>query len=216
MFRKVSAEFIGSAILLMSVIGSGIMATNQSQDFAIQLIINMLSIVSTLIIIIFIFGPISGSHFNPLVTLVELFHKRINVRTTIFYILAQFSGALLGTALANIMFNKPIYFPSHHIRSGANIFLSEVIATAGLIVLIEILRFQGRLHFAPIIIPAWITAGFFFTSSFIFVNPSVTFARAWSESFSGIAPSSVPMFVVAQILGTLIGILGSKAFSPKE
>ena len=216
MRKGILAEYIGVAALLTSVIGSGIMATNLTQDVGLQLIINDISIVAMLGIIIYLIGPISGAHFNPLVTLSELYFNRISLKVAIGYIGAQFLGGLSGTAIANIMFSKPIFFASHHIRSGNGVLLGEVISTAGLLGIIQILQNQKKTSQAPVVICAWIATGFFFTSSFIFANPAVTFARAWSDSFSGIAPSSVAMFVVAQCLGALIGVFGSRALFVKE
>jgi glycerol uptake facilitator-like aquaporin len=214
--KKIFAEFIGVAALLTSVIGSGIMATNLTSDVGLQLIINAISIVSMLGIIIYLIGPISGAHFNPLVTLSELYFRRIAPKAALGYILAQFLGGITGTAIANVMFSKPIFFASHHIRSGNGVLLGEVIATAGLLGIIQLLQNQNKTAQAPIVICAWITTGFFFTSSFIFANPAVTFARAWSDSFSGIAPSSVAMFILAQSIGAVIGVFGSRALFIKE
>ena len=211
-FRNVIAEFFGAALLLMSIIGSGIMAANLTTDIGIQLIINMLATVLTLGIIIFIFAPISGAQFNPLVTLVELYHKRIDLKNASAYILAQLSGAVVGTMLANLMFEKPAIFHSHHIRSGTGVLLGEILATAGLIFLIQMLGEQSRGDSAWVLIPAWVGSGFFFTSSFIFANPAVTFARAWSDTFAGIAPSSVPNFILAELIGAVLGVIGAQLF----
>ena len=216
MRKQIFAEYLGVTALLASVIGSGITATNLTSDVGLQLIINAISIIAMLGIIIYLIGPISGAHFNPLVTLSELYFNRISLKVAIGYIGAQFLGGLSGTAIANIMFSKPIFFASHHIRSGNGVLLGEVISTAGLLGIIQILQNQKKTSQAPVVICAWIATGFFFTSSFIFANPAVTFARAWSDSFSGIAPSSVAMFVVAQFLGALIGVFGSRALFVKE
>ena len=216
MRKQIFAEYLGVTALLASVIGSGITATNLTSDVGLQLIINAISIIAMLGIIIYLIGPISGAHFNPLVTLSELYFNRISLKVAIGYIGAQFLGGLSGTAIANIMFSKPIFFASHHIRSGNGVLLGEVISTAGLLGIIQILQNQKKTSQAPVVICAWIATGFFFTSSFIFANPAVTFARAWSDSFSGIAPSSVAMFVVAQSLGALIGVFGSRTLFIKE
>jgi len=211
-FRNLVAEFLGAALLLMSIIGSGIMAVNLTTDIGIQLIINMLATVLTLGIIIFIFAPISGAQFNPLVTLVELYHKRMALKNASAYILAQLSGAVAGTMLANLMFEKPAIFHSQHVRSGAGVLLGEILATAGLIFLIQMLGEQSRGDAAWVLIPAWVGSGFFFTSSFIFANPAVTFARAWSDTFAGIAPSSVPNFILAELIGAVLGVIGAQLF----
>ena len=217
MLRRALSEFLGTAILLASIIGSGIMATNVSTDLGMQLIINMISIVSLLGLLIFLLGPISGANFNPLVTLLDLYYRRIQLKLAFIYLTAQMLGAIAGTGIANLMYKKPFLFASTHQRTGSNLFLSEVIATAGLIGIVQFLNLRAITRFAPIIIPAWITSAFFMTSSFVFANPTVTFARAWSNSFSGIAPSSVAMFVLAQCIGAVLGTITANqlAQSPK-
>jgi glycerol uptake facilitator-like aquaporin len=214
--RKIAAEFVGVFALLTSIVASGIMATNVSQDFGIQLIINMTAIVAMLGILIFVISPISGAHFNPLVTLIDLYYKKISPKLALGYIAAQFTGGVFGTALADLLFKKPIFFSSHHIRSGSNIFLSEIVATSGLIFFIRLLNNQKRGQYGALVVPVYVTSGFFFTSSFIFANPAVTFARAWSDTFTGIALRSVPMFFLAQVIGAVIGVITANVLSSKE
>ena len=132
MIKKLASEFIGTCLLLATIVGSGIMATNLSDDSGVQLMINVFSFISLLFVIILIFGPISGAHFNPVVTLTELFLKRIDALTATLYIITQFIGATAGTMIANYMFKKPLLFSSHHDRDGFPILFGEVIATAGL------------------------------------------------------------------------------------
>ena len=213
MIKKLAGEFIGTFLLLAMIVGSGIMATNISNDVGVQLIINVFSIISLLFVIILIFGPISGAHFNPIVTLTELFLKRIDAITAILYIAIQFIAATAGTMVANLMFNKPLLFASHHNRDGFSIIIGEVIATAGLLAIIALLRKQEKTGLIPIAIAAWIGSACFFTSSTSFANPAVTFARAWSDTFAGIAPHSVLPFMGAQIIGAILGLAIAKGIS---
>jgi len=213
MLRKVFAEFLGTAALLGSVIGSGIMATNVSSDLGMQLIINMISIIAMLVLLILVLGPVSGSHLNPLVTLLDLYYKRIDAKLAGSYLIAQLLGSCLGVGIADLMYKKPFFFLSHHQRTGSNIFISEVIATAGLIGLVQFLNRKGQTRLAPLAIPLWITSAFFMTSSFVFANPTITFARSLSDSFSGISPSSVPIFILAQIIGALLGVISANLIS---
>jgi glycerol uptake facilitator-like aquaporin len=213
MIKKLAGEFIGTFLLLAMIVGSGIMATNISNDVGVQLMINVFSIISLLFVIILIFGPISGAHFNPIVTLTELFLKRIDAITTVLYIATQFIAATAGTMVANFMFSKPLLFSSHHNRDGFSILIGEVIATAGLLAIIALLRKQEKTGLIPIAIAAWIGSACFFTSSTSFANPAVTFARAWSDTFAGIAPHSVLPFMGAQLLGAILGLSIAKGIS---
>ena len=214
--QKIFAEFLGTALLLAAVIGSGIMATNLSQDVGIQLTINAISIVSMLYLIITLLGPISGAHFNPVVTLEELFKDRIDSKNAIGYIFAQFTGGFCGTVFANLIFNKPAIFQSQHERTGTNLFISEIFATAGLIMIIHLLVDQKRTNLAPYLIPAWITTAFYATSSFVFANPAVTFARIWSDSFAGITFHSAWIYMIAQLIGLPIGLVFARLLFIKK
>ena len=205
--QKIFAEFLGMALLLTSVIGSGIMATNLTQDVGLQLTINTISIVSMLAIIITLLSPISGAHFNPVVTLGELFKNRIDAKNAIAYIAAQFAGGFLGTVFANLMFDKAAVFQSHQERTSNNLFVSEIFATAILIMIIHLLIDQKRTNLAPIIVPAWITTAFYATSSTVFANPAVTFARIWSDSFAGITLHSAWIYMIAQLIGLPVGLI---------
>jgi len=213
MIKKLAGEFIGTFLLLAMIVGSGIMATNISNDVGVQLMINVFSIISLLFVIILIFGPISGAHFNPIVTLTELFLKRIDALTAALYIVTQFIAATAGVMIANYMFNKPVLFSSHHNRDGYSILIGEVIATAGLLAIIALLRKQEKTGLIPIAIAAWIGSACFFTSSTSFANPAVTFARAWSDTFAGIAPHSVLPFMGAQLVGAILGLSIAKGIS---
>jgi glycerol uptake facilitator-like aquaporin len=207
MVKKLSAEFLGSLLLGASVVGSGIMATILTQDIAIQLFVNTITTVFMLFIIITLFASISGAHFNPLVTIVELFYKRISIKEAGFYILSQIIGMSAGVVLANLMFNKPGIEQSTYTRNGNYLFLAEVVATAGLLMCILLLRHQDRGSMAAVIVPAWIGAAYIFTSSTSFANPAITLARSLSESFAGISIKSVPMFILAQCIGAVLGVL---------
>ena len=207
MLRKLTAEFLGTCTLVAVVVGSGTMATNLSADRGVDLLINTLSTVLALGILILVLDPISGAHFNPAVTLSELGQKRISFNEASLFIVAQFSGGVLGTILANLMFKNPALFQSHHVRTGANLWLGEVIATAGLLFLIQILRGENKLALAPVVLAGWIGSAYFFTSSTSFANPAVTLARGFTDTFSGIALQSVAGFVLAQLLGALLGSL---------
>ena len=216
MLHKAIAEFLGTCTLVAVVVGSGTMATNLSADRGVDLLINTISTVLALGILILVLGPISGAHFNPAVTLSELGQKRIGINAAILFIAAQFSGGVLGTILANLMFKNPAVFQSHHVRSGANLWLGEVIATAGLLFLIQILRGQNKLALAPVVLAGWIGSAYFFTSSTSFANPAVTLARGFTSTFSGIALQSVAGFVLAQLMGALIGTLLGNYLSPRS
>ncbi len=212
MLRKVVAEFFGTCTLVAVVVGSGTMATTMSADRGVELLINTISTMLALGILILVLGPISGAHFNPAVTVSDLFQKRIEVGESLGYLAAQFSGGLLGTALANLMFKNPALFQSRHFRTGINLWLGEVIATAGLLFLIQMLRGQNQLSLAPVVLAGWIGSAYLFTSSTSFANPAVTLARGFTDTFSGIAPHSIAGFVVAQLIGALLGTLLGKYF----
>jgi glycerol uptake facilitator-like aquaporin len=206
MFKKLAGEFLGTALLVSIVIGSGIMATNLSQDVGVQLLINTISTVFGLAVLIQILGPISGANFNPVVTLIDLIQKRTNLVTFIQYGLAQTAGAITGAILANAMFSHPLIEISTRARSGSNQYLGEIVATAGLILIINLLIHQEKTTLIPAIVASWIGSAYFFTSSTSFANPAVTVGRIFSDSFAGIAPGCVTKFIAAQILGALIGL----------
>ena len=207
MLKKVTAEFLGSLLLAASVVGSGIMATTLTQDIAIQLFVNTITTVFMLFVIITLFSSISGTHFNPLVTIVELFYKRVTFQEAVLFIVSQIIGTSAGVVIANLMFNKPAIEESTFTRSGSYLFLAEVVATAGLILSILLLRHQNKGSMAAVIVPAWIGAAYIFTSSTSFANPAITFARSLSDSFAGISIKSVPMFILAQCFGAVLGVL---------
>jgi glycerol uptake facilitator-like aquaporin len=204
--KKVFAEFLGTALLVAIVIGSGIMATNLSQDIGVQLLINTISTVFGLIVLIQILAPISGANFNPVVTLVDLIQKRTTITVFIQYAVIQVAGAITGAMLANVMFGHPLLETATKVRSGGNLYIGEIVATAGLIVIINLLISQEKLGLIPVMVASWIGSAYFFTSSTSFANPAVTIGRAFSDSFAGIAPGCVAKFIAAQILGALFGL----------
>jgi glycerol uptake facilitator-like aquaporin len=204
--KKVFAEFLGTAFLVAIVVGSGIMATNLSQDIGVQLLINTISTVFGLYVLITILSPISGAHFNPVVTMVDLIQGKSSTAQFIQYSLAQVLGAVTGAMLANSMFSYPLLEASTKIRSGGNLYIGEIVATAGLILVINLLVSQKNLAVIPAAVAAWIGSAYFFTSSTSFANPAVTIGRTFSDSFAGIAPECAPKFIAAQVLGALIGL----------
>jgi glycerol uptake facilitator-like aquaporin len=204
--KKMLAEAIGTATLLLVVIGSGIMATNLSKDVGVQLTINSAATGLILYILITLLGPISGAHFNPIVTAILFFKKIITGSLAATYLVAQMVGAVIGVALANFIFNLPIFEISQKDRTGAELFVSEILATAGLVFIIFTAIAQKGEAKIPVLVGAYISAAYFFTSSTSFANPAVTVARTLSDSFAGIAPSSVLPFIVAQSIGATLGL----------
>ena len=208
--RKILAEFLGTGLLVAFMIGSGIMATNLSQDVAVQLMMVAASTALGLSVLIRILGPISGGHFNPAVTLVELINGSISLVTAVTYVISQTLGALAGAMLGNAMFKHPLIETSTSIKSGSNLLIGEVVATAGLILVIKLLVAHKNSEAIAFAVPAWIASAFFFTSSTSFANPAVTIGRTISNSFAGIAPESVGKFIAAQTVGALIAVAISK------
>ena len=208
--RKILAEFLGTGLLVAFMIGSGIMATNLTKDVAVQLMMVAASTALGLSVIIRILGPISGGHFNPAVTLVELLSGSISPLNALTYVITQTLGALSGAMLGNVMFEHSLIETSNSIKSGSNLLIGEVVATAGLILVIKMLVAHKNTEAIAFAVPAWIASAFFFTSSTSFANPAVTIGRTISDSFAGIAPESVVKFIAAQILGVLIAFGISK------
>ena len=206
MFKKLAGEFLGTALLVSIVVGSGIMATNLSEDVGVQLLINTISTVFGLAVLIQILGPISGANFNPVVTMVDLIQKRTDFATFVQYAIVQVVGAISGAVLANAMFSHPLFETATKVRGGGNQYLGEIVATAGLILIINLLIHQDKTAVIPVIVASWIGSAYFFTSSTSFANPAVTIGRIFSDSFAGIAPGCVSKFIAAQILGALIGL----------
>ncbi len=204
--KKILSEYLGTALLVAIVVGSGIMATDLTQDVGLQLLINTIATVFGLAVLILILAPIGGAHFNPVVTLVDLIQGKSSILQFIQYAIAQTLGAISGALLANAMFDHAIIETATKIRSGSNLYLAEIVATAGLILVINLLVAQKNLTVIPAAVAAWIGSAYFFTSSTSFANPAVSIGRTFSDSFAGIAPEFPPKFIAAQILGALIGL----------
>lgn len=207
---KAVAEFSGTALLVTVVVGSGIMGTNLSQDAGVALLINAFSTIFALALLILVLGPISGAHFNPAVSLVQLLTRQQPIRETLAYIPAQVAGAISGAIAANIMFDLPAIQSSVNERVSTGTLVGEVIATAGLVALIGVLSNRDQGKYIPVAVAAWIGSAYFFTSSTSFANPAVTIGRAFTDTFAGIAPDSVLPFIAAQIVGAALGLAISK------
>ncbi|KKC27128.1 MIP/aquaporin family protein [Sphingomonas sp. SRS2] len=207
MIRHIVAEGIGTAFLLAIVVGSGIMGERLSGgNEAIALLGNSIATGAGLIVLIHVFSPISGAHFNPVVTLAFAFHREVAPRTAGFYIAAQCIGAVLGVWTAHAMFAEPLIQLSYKVRAGPAQGFSEMIATFGLIGTIFGMR-RSRPEQTPAAIGLYITAAYWFTASTSFANPAVTIARSLSNSFSGIAPTSVSLFLAGQISGAVAAVI---------
>jgi glycerol uptake facilitator-like aquaporin len=204
--RKLLAEYLGTTLLVAIVVGSGIMATDLTQDVGLQLLINTIATVFGLAVLILILAPISGAHFNPVVTLIDLIQGKSSFIQFLQYAVVQIAGAITGAFLANAMFDQAIIQTATKIRSGSHLYLAEIVATAGLILVINLLVNQKNLTVIPAAVAAWIGSAYFFTSSTSFANPAVTIGRTFSDSFAGIAPECAPKFIAAQILGAIIGL----------
>lgn len=202
--------------MVTTVVGSGKMATNLSGDVGIQLLINSIATAFVLFVIITMFAPISGAQFNPVVTITEFLNKRIEGKLATGYVLTQFIGAIMGVIAANLMFDQPAISAATKFRTGSNLFLSEIIATAGLILIINLMILQKKQNFIPGLVALWIGAGYFFTSSTSFANPAVTIARSLTDTFTGINFESVPPFIIAQLIGAVIGLLIAKILQPES
>ncbi len=199
--RRAVAEGLGTALLLATVIGSGIMGDKLAGgNVAIALLANTLATGAGLVALILTFGPISGAHFNPAVTLADASQGGLPWREVPVYLAAQIAGAFAGVGVANFMFEKPVFFASTHERSGVAQMVGEFVATFGLLAVIWGCA-RRRAGAVPFAVGAYITAAYWFTSSTSFANPAVTLARAASDTFAGIRPADIPGFVVAQLLG---------------
>jgi glycerol uptake facilitator-like aquaporin len=209
--RELLAEFLGSALLVVVVVGSGIAAQRLSPgDVGLQLLENSTATVLGLGVLILMFGPVSGAHLNPVVTAADWALSRAGSRgprgaTVISYVAAQTAGGFCGAVMANAMYDLPAVAISQHHRFTAATGLAEVVATMGLITLIFALARSGRGGLSAAAVGAYIGSAYWFTSSTSFANPAVTFGRMFSDTFAGIAPSSAPGFIVAQLVGALLG-----------
>ncbi len=205
--RRVVAEFVGTAMLVAVVVGSGIAAQRLSPgDVGLQLLENAAATAAGLIAIILAVGPVSGAHLNPVVSLADAVFGGLERRDLAAYIPAQVAGGISGAILANLMFSMPAVEWSTKSRSGGGLWLAESVATAGLLLVVFGIARSGRASVAPFAVGAYIGAAYWFTSSTSFANPAVTIGRAFSDTFAGIRPSSVPVFVVFQLVGAAVAV----------
>lgn len=201
--RRLAAEFLGTAFLVSAVVGSGVMGERLANgNVAVALLANTIATGAALIAIILTFGPISGAHLNPVVTLADAIEKGVSWPEAWRYALVQVFGGVTGAIAAHLMFGLPPIFLSQHVRSGPAQFLSEFIATFGLVSVIWGCS-RSRSNVVPFAVGAYITAAYWFTASTSFANPAVTIARSFSDTFAGIRPADAPLFILAQILGAL-------------
>ncbi|MEU2114662.1 aquaporin [Streptomyces sp. NPDC016459] len=208
--RRVAAEFIGTGALVAVIVGSGIRADSLSQDIGVRLLANATASALGLGLLIALIGPLSGAHFNPVVTLTEWWSRRPGHgggREALAYIGAQLAGAVAGALLAEAMFGRAPGAWATESRAAPHLLLGEAVATAGLVLVVQGLRHTGRPALAPIAVAGYIGAAIWFTSSGSFANPAATVGRAFSDSFTGIAPASVPAFTAAQLLGMVLGMV---------
>ena len=207
LLRRALAEFVGTALLLIAVIGSGIAAQRLSPtDVGLALLENAIATGAALVAIILGVGSVSGAHLNPIVSCVDALFGGLRARLVAVYVVAQVLGAVAGALIANVMFALPLVSISTQVRAGGGLWLGEVVATFGLLVVVFGLVRSRRTDVAPLAVGAYITGAYFFTSSTSFANPAVTLARTLSDTFAGIAPSSVPLFVVAQVGGAVVAV----------
>jgi glycerol uptake facilitator-like aquaporin len=199
--RRVTAEAVGTALLLAAVVGSGIMAERLAGgNVALALLANTVATGAALVALILTFGPISGAHFNPAVTLAGASQRELPWRDVPAYVVAQVIGAFAGVAAAHLMFEAPLFFASRHARAGSAQAFSEFVATFGLLAVIWGCA-RSRPSVVPFAVAAYITAAYWFTASTSFANPAVTLARSASDTFAGIRPSDTPSFIAAQLAG---------------
>jgi len=212
--RRLAAEALGTAFLVAAVVGSGIMAETLTRDVALQLLCNTLPTGAALAVLISILGPISGAHFNPAVSFVFAARGELPRADAALYIAAQVAGGIAGTMIAHLMFALPVLEISTKLRTGGGQWFAEAVATFGLVItILSGLRFQKPA--IPWLVGLYIISAYWFTASTSFANPAVTVARALTSSFSGIAPSSVPLFIVSQAAGALLAaLLAGWLFSP--
>jgi glycerol uptake facilitator-like aquaporin len=215
LWRRLLAELLGSAFLAAVVIGSGIAARRLSPgDTGLELLENAAATAAGLFAIILMFGPVSGGHFNPVVSLADAAFGGLSWRDAAAYLPAQVAGCTGGAVIANLMFARAAVSVSRTDRASAAHFLSEIVATLGLLLVIFALARSGRSRTAPAAVGAYIGAAYFFTSSTSFANPAITIGRMFSDTFAGIAPASVPLFVAAQVIGAALAVTVVRALYP--
>jgi glycerol uptake facilitator-like aquaporin len=215
-YKALFAEFLGTALLVTAIVGSGIMGSHLSGDLLVALIANALSTALALGLLILTLGPVSGAHFNPVVSMALAINQRFKAPRVAPYLAAQFAGAISGAILANVMFGSAAIQVSSKGMASEGTAIGEVVATAGLVFIILNLIQSKRADLIPVAVPAWIGSAYFFTSSTSFANPAVTVGRIFTDSFAGIGALSVPSFVIAQLLGAALGIVLAKVFAKSK
>ena len=206
MTRKLAAEWLGTFFLLASVVGSGIMAERLAGgNVAIALLGNTIPTGAILVVLITVFGPVSGAHFNPAVTLAFALRGEIGARESLAYVAAQIIGGIIGVLAAHVMFGNPLIDPSTTARTGAGQWAGELVATFGLVAVI-LGCLKARPEMVAQSVGLYITAAYWFTSSTSFANPAVTIARGFSDTFAGIAPAHVPAFILAQLVAAVLAV----------
>lgn len=214
--RRALAECVGALLLVTAVVGSGIAAETLTPDPGVRLLVNAFATAGALVAIIVAVGPVSGAHLNPAVSLAFVALRGLPARDLLWYVPAQVLGACGGAVLANVMYGEPAVALSRHVRGGCGVLLAEVVATAGLLLVVFGAVRSGRAVLAPFAVAAYIAGAYFFTSSTSFANPAVTVGRMLSDTFAGIAPSSVAAFVGAECVGVAVGLLAVRALYPDE
>jgi glycerol uptake facilitator-like aquaporin len=215
-YKALFAEFLGTALLVTAIVGSGIMGSNLSGDLLVALIANALSTALGLGLLILTLGPVSGAHFNPVVSMALAIDQRFKAASVAPYLVTQFAGAVAGAVLANVMFGSEAIQVSSKPMASEGAAIGEVVATAGLVFIILNLIQTKRTELIAVAVPAWIGSAYFFTSSTSFANPAVTVGRIFTDSFAGIGPQSVPSFVIAQLLGAALGIVLAKTLASSK
>ncbi len=213
---RLTAEFVGTAFLLAAVVGSGIMAQRLSDDVGVQLLQNAFATAGVLVALILTFGPVSGAHFNPVVTIADRFFGGIDTADAVRYVVAQVCGGALGVIVANLMFDLPAVELSTRDRSSGPEFLAEIVATLGLLLVIFVMVRAGSTSKVAYAVGGYIGGAYWFTSSTSFANPAVTVARTLSDTFAGIQPSSAPLFIAAQLVGLAIAIAVIRIVVPRS
>lgn len=215
LWRRCLAEAIGTCLLVAVVVGSGIAAERLSPgDVGLQLLENAAATAAGLVALILALGPVSGAHFNPVVTLADRFFGGLSTRDMVVYIPSQVGGACVGAALANVMFSEPALELSTKTRTGGGLWVAEVVATVGLLLVIFGVVRSDRARAAPFAVGAYIGAAYFFTSSTSFANPAVTVGRMLTDTFAGIRPASAPAFVAFQLIGFAVAVVLIRALYP--
>ena len=213
--RRVTAEAVGTGLLVAVVVGSGIFAERLSDDAGLQLLENSLATAGGLVALILAFGSLSGAHFNPVVTLAERVFGRTTTREAMTYVPAQIAGGCVGAVVANLMFDLDAVNLSTHTRSSSGLWLGEIVATFGLVIVILGVVRSGRAAAAPFAVAGYIAAAYWFTSSTSFANPAVTIGRTLSDTFAGIKWTSAPAFIAAQVVGAVAAIALARFLYPE-